>query len=151
MFCNDLVPERVQVRRARGSAPGLEAAAGDHVESVANLTEVANDFPLLDDLLDQEAHHLFELLLVEEAEEVDLAELRAGEMFGEMSVFDPGPASADVKSSAACQLWFIDRSAFAGCYNARFIANRPDISHHSFGAAADINIFNTPDDSGNIF
>ncbi|MGI9244477.1 MAG: Crp/Fnr family transcriptional regulator [Verrucomicrobiales bacterium] len=43
---------------------------------------------------------------------VDLAELRAGEMFGEMSVFDPGPASATVKSSAACQLWFIDRSAF---------------------------------------
>ena len=43
---------------------------------------------------------------------VDLAELRAGEMFGEMSVFDPGPASATVRSTSDCQLWFIDRSAF---------------------------------------
>jgi hypothetical protein len=38
----------------------------------------------------------------------------------------------------------IDRNAYAGCYNARYIARRTDISHHSWGAAADINIFNPP-------
>jgi hypothetical protein len=38
----------------------------------------------------------------------------------------------------------IDRDAYAGCYNARYIARRTDISHHSWGAAADINIFNPP-------
>jgi CRP/FNR family cyclic AMP-dependent transcriptional regulator len=43
---------------------------------------------------------------------VDLAELRGGEMFGEMSVFDPGAASATVKSSAGSKLWFIDRREF---------------------------------------
>lgn len=30
---------------------------------------------------------------------------------------------------------------FAGCWNARFIANRRAISHHSFGAAVDVNFF----------
>ena len=40
----------------------------------------------------------------------------------------------------------INRRSFQGCWNARFIAGREAISHHSFGAAADINIFNTPDE-----
>lgn len=40
----------------------------------------------------------------------------------------------------------IDRSAFAGCWNGRYIANSYRLSRHSFGAAADINIFNTPDE-----
>jgi hypothetical protein len=35
----------------------------------------------------------------------------------------------------------IKRSAYQGCWNPRFIANRRAISHHSFGAAADINFF----------
>jgi hypothetical protein len=39
----------------------------------------------------------------------------------------------------------INRSAFRGCWNARFIANRQAISHHSFGAAADINFFEVLD------
>jgi len=41
----------------------------------------------------------------------------------------------------------IDRSAFAGCWNARYIAGSYRLSRHSFGAAADINIFN-PTDGG---
>lgn len=36
----------------------------------------------------------------------------------------------------------VDAAAFRGCWNARFIAGRQAISHHSFGAAADINFFN---------
>ena len=39
----------------------------------------------------------------------------------------------------------IDRSAFAGCWNARYIAGSDRMSRHSFGAAADINIFNRAD------
>ena len=42
----------------------------------------------------------------------------------------------------------IDSDAFAGCYNPRFIAGRTDISHHSWGAAADINFFNPPGGAG---
>jgi len=41
----------------------------------------------------------------------------------------------------------IDRSAYAGCWNARYIASSARLSRHSFGAAADINIFN-PTDGG---
>lgn len=41
----------------------------------------------------------------------------------------------------------IDRSAYAGCWNARYIAGSARMSRHSFGAAADINIFN-PTDGG---
>ncbi|MFC2176793.1 M15 family metallopeptidase [Actinomycetota bacterium] len=40
----------------------------------------------------------------------------------------------------------IDRSAFAGCWNGRYIASSYRLSRHAFGAAADINIFNTPDE-----
>jgi hypothetical protein len=40
----------------------------------------------------------------------------------------------------------IDRGSFAGCWNGRYIANSYRLSRHSFGAAADINIFNTPDE-----
>lgn len=39
----------------------------------------------------------------------------------------------------------IDRSAYAGCWNARYIAGSARLSRHSFGAAADINIFNPAD------
>ncbi|NNF87536.1 MAG: hypothetical protein HKM97_03340 [Acidimicrobiia bacterium] len=35
----------------------------------------------------------------------------------------------------------INRASYRGCWNPRFIANRLAISHHSFGAAADINFF----------
>jgi hypothetical protein len=39
----------------------------------------------------------------------------------------------------------IDLAAFAGCHNARFIAGRTDLSHHAWGAAADVNIYNALD------
>ena len=39
----------------------------------------------------------------------------------------------------------VEPEAFRGCWNARFIAGRQAISHHSFGAAADINFFNELD------
>ena len=35
----------------------------------------------------------------------------------------------------------IKQSAYLGCWNPRYIANRKAMSHHSFGAAADINFF----------
>jgi len=35
----------------------------------------------------------------------------------------------------------VNRGSFSGCWNPRFIAGRQAISHHSFGAAADINFF----------
>lgn len=35
----------------------------------------------------------------------------------------------------------INRGSFQGCWNARFIAGREAISHHSFGAAVDINFY----------
>jgi hypothetical protein len=41
----------------------------------------------------------------------------------------------------------IDRDAYAGCWNPRYIAASARLSRHSFGAAADINIFN-PTDGG---
>lgn len=41
----------------------------------------------------------------------------------------------------------IDRNAYAGCWNPRYIAGSARLSRHSFGAAADINIFN-PTDGG---
>ena len=42
----------------------------------------------------------------------------------------------------------IDPSAFAGCWNPRFIAQRRGISRHAWGAAVDINIFNPLDGPG---
>jgi len=39
----------------------------------------------------------------------------------------------------------IDRDAFAGCWNGRYIAGSHRLSRHSFGAAADINFFNPLD------
>jgi len=39
----------------------------------------------------------------------------------------------------------INSAAFQGCWNPRFIAGRLAISHHSFGAAADINFFESVD------
>ena len=39
----------------------------------------------------------------------------------------------------------IDRSAFLGCWNARYVANSMRLSRHSWGAAADINFFNSLD------
>jgi hypothetical protein len=38
----------------------------------------------------------------------------------------------------------IEPKAFRGCHNARYIAGRTDLSHHSWGAAADINFFIPP-------
>jgi hypothetical protein len=39
----------------------------------------------------------------------------------------------------------INRASYHGCWNPRFIAGRLAISHHSFGAAADINFFEPVD------
>ncbi len=42
----------------------------------------------------------------------------------------------------------IDRSAYKGCWNPRFIRKRTDLSHHAWGVAADINFGNDPDGPG---
>ncbi len=39
----------------------------------------------------------------------------------------------------------IDRSAFHGCWNARYVSNSSRLSRHAWGAAADINFFNSLD------
>lgn len=39
----------------------------------------------------------------------ELAELRAGEIFGEMAVFDPAPAAGTVRASEKCEVWWITR------------------------------------------
>ena len=36
----------------------------------------------------------------------------------------------------------IDRAAYKGCWNPRFIRNRTDLSHHAWGVASDINFGN---------
>jgi hypothetical protein len=36
----------------------------------------------------------------------------------------------------------IDRGAYKGCWNPRFIRNRTDLSHHAWGVATDINFGN---------
>ena len=42
----------------------------------------------------------------------------------------------------------IDPSAFKGCWNPRFIRQRTDLSHHAWGAAADINFGNSLEGPG---
>ena len=42
----------------------------------------------------------------------------------------------------------IDRSAFKGCWNPRFIRRRTDLSHHAWGIAADINFGNSLEGPG---
>ena len=42
----------------------------------------------------------------------------------------------------------IDRSAYKGCWNPRFIRGRADLSHHAWGVAADINFGNDLDGPG---
>ena len=42
-------------------------------------------------------------------QQTELAELRAGEIFGEMAVFDPAPAAGTVRASEKCEVWWITR------------------------------------------
>jgi CRP-like cAMP-binding protein len=53
----------------------------------------------------------------------ELAELRPGESFGEMSVFDPGPASASVVATEKVEYWSIGRAKLDAFFNAQ-----PDIA-----------------------
>ena len=51
--------------------------------------------------------------------EVVLADIGAGECFGEVSIFEPGPASATVKGLTQGTLWFTDSDnlqAYLGSY-----------------------------------
>ncbi len=52
----------------------------------------------------------------------------------------PTLAGAMDELSKSNLAFLIDRDGFAGCFNARFIANRSDISRHSWGAAIDLNM-----------
>lgn len=54
---------------------------------------------------------------------VEVAELRPGESFGEMSVFDPGPASAHVTATEKVEYWSIGRAELDAFFNAH-----PDIA-----------------------
>jgi hypothetical protein len=49
---------------------------------------------------------------------------------------------------AAGQVDVIDPAAYKGCWNPRFIRRRADLSHHAWGAAADINFGNDLDGPG---
>ena len=42
-------------------------------------------------------------------ERTEVAELRAGEIFGEMAVFDPAPAAGTVTTAGKCEVWWITR------------------------------------------
>jgi len=42
-------------------------------------------------------------------QQTEVAELRAGEIFGEMAVFDPAPAAGTVRASEKCEVWWITR------------------------------------------
>lgn len=44
--------------------------------------------------------------------EVALADLRAGDIFGEINILDRKPASATVRALGACGIWHIDRVSF---------------------------------------
>ena len=48
---------------------------------------------------------------------VEVAELRPGESFGEMSVFDPGPASANVVATEKVEFWSITREKLDAFFN----------------------------------
>ncbi|MEM0897123.1 MAG: cyclic nucleotide-binding domain-containing protein [Verrucomicrobiota bacterium] len=53
----------------------------------------------------------------------EVAELRAGECFGEMSVFHPGPASASVIASERLDYWSISKDKLEG-----FLADHPELA-----------------------
>ncbi len=44
--------------------------------------------------------------------EAALADLRPGDIFGEMNILDRKPASATVRALATCEVWQIDRARF---------------------------------------
>lgn len=52
--------------------------------------------------------------------ELVVTQIEAGEIFGEVSVFDPGPASASVLSNDFCQVWRISREELMN-----FMADNP--------------------------
>lgn len=52
--------------------------------------------------------------------QVILAILRPGDHFGEMSLIDDEPRSADVVARGACELLVLDRTAFLRCLGANF-------------------------------
>jgi CRP/FNR family cyclic AMP-dependent transcriptional regulator len=61
--------------------------------------------------------------------QTELAELRAGESFGEMAVFDPGPASASVVASETMEHWSISRDHLK-----EFLADKPAVAARLYEA-----------------
>ena len=64
-----------------------------------------------------------------EGSSTELAELRAGESFGEMAVFDPGPACATVAASEKLEHWSISRDDLRS-----FLADKPDLAARLYEA-----------------
>lgn len=49
-----------------------------------------------------------EVLTTVNGREVNLAELQEGDCFGEVAIFEPGPASATVRTVTESHLWYLD-------------------------------------------
>lgn len=67
----------------------------------------------------------------QQGSEIAVAELRPGESFGEMSVFDPGPASASVVATEKVEVWSISRGKLD-----KFFDAHPDIAARLLRALA---------------
>ncbi len=59
----------------------------------------------------------------------EVAELRAGESFGEMAVFDPGPACASVAASEDLEHWSISRDKLN-----EFLRHKPELAARLYAA-----------------
>ena len=54
--------------------------------------------------------------------EILLGEIRTGEWFGEVNIFDPGEASATVRAASQSEIWSIDRPGIEDFLNVRPLA-----------------------------
>ncbi|MBN8417796.1 MAG: cyclic nucleotide-binding domain-containing protein [Verrucomicrobia bacterium] len=73
----------------------------------------------------EENDHLYLVLKgkIEVLQEVDgvdqvVAVLEAGDSLGEVSIFDPGPASATVRAASEAEVWLITRDSLDGLHAA---------------------------------
>jgi CRP-like cAMP-binding protein len=60
------------------------------------------------------------LEVLQEVDDVDqvVAELEAGDSLGEVSIFDPGPASATVRAGSDSEVWLITRESLERLHSA---------------------------------
>jgi CRP/FNR family cyclic AMP-dependent transcriptional regulator len=60
------------------------------------------------------------LEVLQEVDDVDqvVAELEAGDSLGEVSIFDPGPASATVRAGSDSEVWLITRESLERLHTA---------------------------------